>query len=159
VEILEDGSLDLPDPLLAELDLVVCAVHSHFRLSAEKQTERILRAMDNPHFDLLAHPTGRLIGSRDAYAVDLEGVIRAAAERGCFLELNARPERLDLSDLACKAAKEMGVKIAIATDAHAAGQLDNMRLGIAQARRGWLEPDDVLNARSWSALRALLRPR
>jgi DNA polymerase (family 10) len=157
VDILEDGSLDLPAEILRELDLVVCAVHSAFGLSRKKQTERILRAMDDPHFHVLAHPTGRLLGRREPYEVDLERLIEAAAERGCFLELNAQPERMDLPDVWCKAAREAGVKLAISTDAHSTDQLDTMRLGVGYARRGWLEPDDVLNTRSWPELEKLLR--
>lgn len=159
VDILEDGRLDLPDGLLSELDLVVCSVHSAFGLSRQKQTERILRAMDNPHFHVLAHPTGRLLGKREAYDVDLEKVIAAAAERGCSLELNAQPQRMDLGDVWCKAAKDAGVKLAVSTDAHSTDQLDYMRLGVGHARRGWLEKDDVLNTRSWPALAKLLRRR
>jgi DNA polymerase (family 10) len=159
VDILEDGSLDLPDDLLAELDLVVGAVHSHFGLSAEKQTERVLRAMDHPQLRVLAHPTGRLIGRRDAIALDMERVIAGAAERGCWLELNAQPQRLDLSDLAVRAARDQGVGIVVSTDAHAPDQLHHMRLGIAQARRGWLEKRDVVNTRGLAGLRQLLKRR
>ena len=159
VDILEDGSLDLPDEVLRELDLVVGAVHSHFGLARARQTERILRAMDHPRFHVLAHPTGRLLGEREAYAVDLERLVLGAAERGCFLELNAQPQRMDLTDVACRAAKQAGVKVAISTDAHAAEQLDFMRLGVGQARRGWLEADDVLNTRSWRELEKLLARR
>jgi DNA polymerase (family 10) len=156
VDILEDGSLDLPDEILEKLDLVVGAVHSGFNLPPEKQTERILRAMDNPHFNILAHPTGRLINARDPYEVDVERLIDAAAERGCFLELNAHPDRLDLKPSHCQAAKEKGVKIAISTDAHSTGNLAYMRLGVGQARRGWLEAGDVLNTRPWKQLKKLL---
>ncbi len=155
VDILEDGSLDLPDELLEQLDFTVCAVHYKFGLSRRKQTERILRAMDNHHFHILAHPTGRLINQRAAYDVDLERLLEGARERGCFLELNAHPERLDLDDRSCQLAKAAGVKIAISTDAHSAGDLDYMRLGVGQARRGWLEPADVINTRKLSALRKL----
>jgi DNA polymerase (family 10) len=157
VDILEDGSLDLPDDLLNELDLVVGAVHSSFQLSRTKQTERLLRAMDHPRFHILAHPSGRLLGEREPYAVDLERLIEGAAQRGCFLELNAQPKRLDLEDIYLKAAKEAGVKVAVSSDAHSAEQLDWMRLGIGQARRGWLTADDVLNARPWGELKRLLR--
>lgn len=159
VDILEDGSLDLPDELLAELDLVVGAVHSHFGLSTQRQTERLLRAMDHPDFHVLAHPTGRLIGRRDAISLDLERVIAGAAERGCWLELNAQPQRLDLSDVLVRAARDHGVGIAISSDAHAADQLGCMRLGIAQARRGWLTKPDVVNTKSLATLRRLLRRR
>ncbi len=157
VDILADGSLDLPDDLLAELDLVVGAVHSHFDLSAKRQTERILRAMDNARFHVLAHPTGRLVGGREPYAIDLDGIVEGAAERGCFLEINAQPRRLDLDDVAARSARERGVLLAISTDAHSAEQLDLMRHGVAQARRGWLTKRDVLNSRGLRALRKLLK--
>jgi len=145
VDILEDGSLDLPDELLKELDLCVCAVHYKFNLSREKQTERIIRAMENRYFTILAHPTGRMIGERDPYELDMEKIFRAAGENKCFIELSAHPKRLDLVDYHCKQAKEMGVKVAISTDSHSTGGLENMKYGIGQARRGWLEKDDVLN--------------
>ncbi len=145
VDILEDGRLDLPDSVLAELDLTVCSVHYRFNLPREKQTARILRAMDNPYFTILGHPTGRLINERDPYDVDLDRIIRHAAERGAILELNAQPSRLDLTDTACQQAKELGVKIAISTDAHTVHDLRFMRYGIDQARRGWLEAGDVVN--------------
>jgi DNA polymerase (family 10) len=157
VDILEDGTLDLPDSVLAKLDFTVCAVHYRFDLSSGRQTERILRAMDNPHFGVLAHPTGRLIGERDACAIDIERIVRGAGERGCLLELNAYPDRLDLNDAHCKLAREMGVKISLGTDAHSTEDLRFMRLGIGQARRGWLEAGDVANTRSLCALRKLLR--
>jgi DNA polymerase (family 10) len=157
VDILEDGSLDLPDDILEKLDLRICAIHSHFDLSRDKQTERIIRAMDNPNFNIMAHPTGRRIGGRDAYAMDMERVMQAALERGRFLEINAQPERLDLNDIYARRAKEMGLKLAISTDAHHVGGLAYMRFGITQARRGWLEAEDVLNTRSWEDLKALLK--
>jgi DNA polymerase (family 10) len=157
VDILKDGSLDLADDILKKLDVIIGAVHSDFKLSRSKQTDRILRAMDNPLFNILAHPSGRLINRREAYEVDLERLIEAAAERNCFMELNAHPDRLDLNDVFCKTAKEMGVKIAVSTDAHSVDSLDHMRLGILQARRGWLEADDVLNTRSWKELKKLLK--
>lgn len=157
VDILEDGSLDLPGDILRELDLTVCAVHYKFGMSAAKQTDRIIRAMDNPYFNILAHPTGRLMDQREAYALDMERLMQAALDRGCFLELNAQPERLDLTDVHCRMAKEMGLKVAIATDAHTTSTLDYMRFGVGQARRGWLEPDDVLNSRSLKGLKALLK--
>jgi DNA polymerase (family 10) len=157
VDIREDGSLDLPDSVLKELDITTCSVHAKFNLSKEKQTERILRAMENPYFYIMGHPTGRLINERAPYDVDMERLMAAAKDRNCFMELNAQPERLDLNEIHCKAAKEMGVKIAICTDAHSIHELDNMRFGIGQARRGWLEPEDVLNTRSWEALKKLLK--
>lgn len=157
VDILEDGSLDLPDTLLKQLDLTVGAVRSHFHLSAEKQTERILRAMENPYVTILAHPTGRLLNERDPYPLDMEKIMLASLQYGCFLELNASPSRLDLHDLHCKMAKEIGVKIAISTDAHHSSHLDFMRFGIDQARRGWLEPADILNTRTLTELLPLLK--
>jgi DNA polymerase (family 10) len=156
VDILEDGSLDLEDGILKELDLVICAVHYYTNLSEKKQTERIIRAMDNQYFNILAHPTGRLLGSRAPYPLDIERVMKAAKERGCYLEINADPERLDLHDIHCKMAKEIGLKIPISTDAHTVSGLDHMRLGVAQARRGWLSADDVLNTLSWGELKRLL---
>ncbi len=157
VDILEDGSLDLPDDILSELDLTVCAVHYKFNLSREKQTERIIRAMDNPCFNILAHPTGRLINERRPYEVDMERIIRAAKERGCFMELNAHPLRLDLRDADCRMAKEIGVKVVISTDAHSTDDLALMRFGVLEARRGWLEAGDVLNTGSWEEMRKLLK--
>lgn len=156
VDILEDGRLDLPDSILQRLDLVVAAVHQRFDLPRERQTERLLRAMDHRHFTILAHPTGRLIGERAAYAVDLPRLIRHARQRGCFIELNAHPSRLDLDDNGCMAAKAEGVLISINADAHSAAELDHLRFGIGQARRAWLQATDVLNARPLEALRPLL---
>ena len=158
VDILEDGRLDLPDNVLARLDLVVGAVHSKFDLSRAKQIERILRAMDSPYFTLLAYPTGRLIERRAPYDVDMSRIIREAKNRGCFLELNANPERLDLLDTYCQMAKEEGVLISINSDAHSTYDFANLRFGIGQARRGWLEKKDVLNTRSLEELRKLIKP-
>jgi len=157
VDILKDGSLDLPDEILKELDLTVCSVHYNRNLSQKKQTERIIRAMDNPHFNILAHPTGRLIDEREPYEVDLEKIMEAARDRGCFLEINAHPDRLDLSSRYCKLAKEIGLKVIISTDAHSLTDLDFMRFGVYQARRGWLETEDVINTRSWEQLRKMLQ--
>ena len=157
VDILEDGKLDLPDSILQQLDLTVCAVHYKFDLPRKRQTERIIRAMDNPCFNILAHPGGRLINSRESCDIDMERLMQAAKERGCILELNAQPKRLDLDDSRCKLAKDIGVRLAISTDAHSTGNLDYMRFGIDQARRGWLEAGDVINTRSLSQLRKLLR--
>jgi DNA polymerase (family 10) len=157
VDILEDGALDLPDSILSRLDLVVGAIHSYFGLSQSRQTERILRAMDHPHFTILAHPTGRLLLERDAFDVDMARIIRAARARGCFLELNAYPDRLDLNDLHCRMAKAEGVSVSINSDAHRVEDFANLRFGVGQARRGWLEKKDVLNTRPLSALRRLLK--
>ena len=157
VDILGDGSLDLDSGILAELDFAICAVHSQFELPRSKQTARILRAMDNPRCTILAHPTGRLLNERLPYDVDMEAIVRAAKERGCVLEVNAQPERLDLNDEHCRMAKEFGVRFAISTDAHSTATLDFMRYGVDQARRGWLEPKDVVNTRGLAELRKLLR--
>lgn len=156
VDILENGTLDLPDELLERLDLTVCAVHYKFNLSRKRQTERILRAMDNRNFNDLAHPTGRLINERPPYEINLEKIMKATAAQGCFLEVNAHPHRLDLTDEACFMAREMGVGVVIATDAHSTDCLDFMRFGVDQARRGWLEAHDVLNTRPLQQLRTLL---
>ncbi len=156
VDILEDGSLDLPDDSLRRLDLAICSIHSKFDLSREKQTERIIRAMDNPYFTIMAHPTGRRIGERAPYDVDMERVMEAALERGCFLEINAYPDRLDLNDVYAKMAQDMGLKLAISTDAHRVDELNYMPYGVGQARRGWLEARDVLNTHALSDLRSLL---
>ncbi len=156
VDILEDGSLDLPDEVLQELDLTVCSVHYKFNLSLKQQTDRICKAMESPYFTILAHPTGRLLGQREPYQVDMEEVVKAAQRNGRILEVNAHPERLDLHDIHCKMAKDMGVKVAVSTDTHRLGDLDYMRFGVGQARRGWLEADDVVNTRSVTELRKLL---
>lgn len=157
VDILEDGRLDLPDSVLKELDFTVCAIHYGFGYSRARQTARILRAMDNPYFSILAHPTGRLINARDACDIDLERVLEAARERNCVMELNAQPDRLDLDERGCRLAKEIGVKVAISTDAHRVADLDLARLGVDQARRGWLEPGDVVNTLPLTDLRRVLQ--
>jgi DNA polymerase (family 10) len=157
VEILEDGTLDLPDSVLARLDLVVGTVHSYFNLPFEKQTERILRAMDHRYFSMLAHPTGRLIDEREPYQVDMTRIIHKARDRGCFLELNSNPRRLDLYDIYCQVARAEGVLVSINSDAHSINDFSFLAFGVGQARRGWLEKDDVLNTRSLTLLRKLLK--
>lgn len=157
VDILEDGALDLHDSVLRELDLCVCSIHSRFNLSFQKQTDRILRAMDNPYFTIFGHPTGRIVNRRMPYEYDFEKVVKRAAQRGCFLEINSTPDRLDIHDHLVRTAKAEGVKIAVDTDAHSVGDLKFIRFGIGQARRGWLSRDDVLNTRSLKKLRELLR--
>jgi len=156
LDILADGSLDLPNDVLKELDLTVCSVHYKFDLPRRKQTERILRAMGNRYFNILGHATGRLINEREGYEVDIERILEEAANTGCIVELNAQPKRLDIPDVYCKLAKELGVKIAISTDSHTTANLDFMRYGIDQARRGWLEPPDVVNTRRLPELKKLL---
>ena len=152
VDILEDGSLDLPDAVLADLDLCLCALHTALDLDEDTQTERVLRALDNPHVHVLAHPTGRRINERPPIEIDLGRVMEAALDRGCVLELNAQPERLDLSDVYCKRAKELGLPLVIGADAHAADGLDVLHYGVDQARRGWLEAGDVLNTKPWDEI-------
>jgi len=158
VDVLEDGSLDLPDSVLKGLDLVVGAVHSAFTLPRRRQTERILRALDNRYFTLLAHPSGRLLGERDAMDADWLRIIRAARQRGCFLELNAQPDRLDLDDVHARMAREEGVLVAVNSDAHSTFDFAHLRYGVGQARRAWLEPKDVLNTRGLRDLRRLIAP-
>ena len=157
VDILKDGRLDLPDTSLAKLDVVVAAVHSYFDLPREAQTDRVIRAMSNRHVSIIAHPTGRLIGEREPYEIDMERVIAAAHDLGCHLEVNSQPDRLDLNDNHIHAAKQAGVKLAISTDAHSADAYECIRFGIDQARRGWLTADDVLNTRPLAELRRILR--
>jgi DNA polymerase (family 10) len=158
VDIMEDGSLDLPDWVLSQTDIVVCAIHHRFKLSQQKQTERLIRAIsDKPYFVILAHPTGRLLGEREPYDMDMERLMKAAHEQGCVMELNTQPERLDLTDVHCKMAKDIGVMVAISTDAHSINDLDFMRYGVIQARRGWLEAADLLNTRNRKELLKIIR--
>jgi DNA polymerase (family 10) len=157
VDILKDGDLDLPDATLAKLDVVVASVHSFFDLPREAQTARVIRAMQNRHVSIIGHPTGRLIGSRPPYEIDMERVIAAARELGCCLEINAQPDRLDLNDIHAHAAREAGVRVVISTDSHSASGFRNMRFGVDQARRAWLTPEDVINTRPLGELRKMLR--
>ncbi|PTX59308.1 DNA polymerase (family 10) [Melghirimyces profundicolus] len=157
MDILPDGSLDFPDEVLEELDLVIASVHSGFRQDGKTLTRRILNALENPHVHILAHPTGRLINRRDPYEVDLDRIFEAARKTKTILELNSNPNRLDLKDLHLKRAKEeYGLHFSINTDAHSPEMLDFIRLGIATARRGWLEADDVINTFSLDRLRKRL---
>lgn len=157
VDILEDGALDLPDSVLRELDVVVGAVHYGLDMPRTRQTRRLLKALDNPRLHILAHPTGRLIDSRRPMDYDFERILRAAKEACCCLEVDSQPERLDLDDVHCKLAKEMGVRLVISSDAHSAGGLALIRFGVDQARRGWLEARDVLNTQSLDGLLAGLK--
>ena len=157
VDILEDGSLDLPDSILKKLDLRVCCIHYKFNLSREKQMKRLLTAMDNPYFNIWGHPTAREINKRNPIDVDMGKLMDAALEKGCFMEINSAPKRLDLHDVHCKMAKERGLKLSISTDAHSPAQLPNLKYGINQARRGWLEADDILTTRSADELLKLLK--
>lgn len=159
VDIKSDGSLDYPDSILKELDIVIAAIHSGFKQSREQITARILKAMDNPYVSILTHPTGRLIGSRQAYDVDMEKVLGQARKNGVAVEINGFPERLDLDDIHTKTAVEMGVKLVISTDAHSKEQLDFIRYGVAVARRGWAEKNDILNTLSADKLLKALKRR
>lgn len=159
VDILEDGQLDLSDEVLAQLDLAVCSIHSKFNLSREKQTERILNAMDNPYFTILGHPSGRLIGKRRPYEVDMEAVLKKAKEVGCFVELNSQPLRMDLNEVYAKMAKDIGVKVSLSSDSHTAESLRYIKYGVGQARRGWLEKNDVINTKSLAQLKKLIKLR
>jgi DNA polymerase (family 10) len=157
LDILSDGKLDLPDSILKDLDLRVCAVHYKFDLPRKKQTDRIIKAMDNKYFNVLAHPTGRMINKRPPYELDMEKIMKAAKDRGCALEVNSHPQRLDLSDIDCRTAKDMGVKLAISTDAHSTSDISLMKYGIWQARRGWIEPEDVINTGNLTELKKFLK--
>jgi DNA polymerase (family X) len=145
VDILADGSLDLSDSVLEQMDLVIASVHSHFNQSPAEMTDRLLKAIENPNTSLIGHPTGRILLRRDAYPFDIDSVLKAAAERKVAMELNAYPDRLDLCDRHLRLAKQYRVKIVINTDSHHTSHLDNIRYGVLQARRAWLSKDDVLN--------------
>lgn len=158
-DILEDGSLDLPDSVLKKLDFVLGTIHAHFELSEPKQTKRILKAFDNPLLTGLAHPTARHIGKREPIHFDVEKVFGAAAEGGIFLEVNGQPARLDLNDVLCRHAKDMGVMLALSSDSHSSSDLAKIRFAVGQARRGWVEATDVINTRPLAAFLKLLRKR
>ncbi|MCD6539165.1 MAG: DNA polymerase/3'-5' exonuclease PolX [Candidatus Omnitrophica bacterium] len=146
VDILSDGSLDYPDEVLKELDLVVAAIHTGFKQSKSQLTRRILSAIKNKYVHIIAHPTGRLFGVRDSYEIDLDEILSACSDYNVALEINAYPQRLDLNDINCKKAKEKKVKLAIGTDAHIIEQLSAIELGVWIAQRGWLEKEDLLNS-------------
>jgi len=156
VDILPDGKLDYPDSLLKEIDIVFASIHSHFKMGRSDMTKRIISAMKNRYVHVLSHPTGRLIGQREAYEVDLDAVLKAAKDTGTFVELNGNPIRLDLDDIHCRKAKELGILIAITTDSHSVTQLDLMRYGVLAARRGWLEKKDILNCFPYEKLIKML---
>jgi DNA polymerase (family 10) len=143
--IMQDGSIDIDDKVLAKLDYVIAGAHSHFKMPIEKMTERIIKAMENPHVDIISHPTGRLIKKREEYQIDVERILEAAKETKTALEINSYPERLDLKDVYIKRAKEEGVKMVINTDSHNPSQLHYIEYGISQARRGWAEKEDIIN--------------
>lgn len=145
VDILKDGSLDYPDEILAQLDVVVCSIHSYFNLDRTEMTERMLAAIENPYTQIIAHPTGRLLLRRDALDYDMEKVLDACAKHGVAMECNSYPDRLDLKDVYLRMCKERGVKVVISTDSHNTGNLSFIRYGVTTARRGWLEKKDVIN--------------
>jgi DNA polymerase (family 10) len=157
VDIRADGSLDLPDEILAELDVVVAAVHSAMGQEQEKMTGRIIKTMENPHVDIIAHPTGRLLGAREAIALDMEAVFEAAVRTDTALEINAMPDRLDLKDIHIFRARELGVRLTLGTDAHATEHLPLMRFGVGIARRGWAGSGHVLNTLPVEGVLAVLK--
>ena len=159
VEILADGRLDYPDEVLAELDMVVASLHSSLRQPGEKITQRLLKAISNPHVDMVGHPTGRLIGSREPADLDIETILRAAAEHGVILEINAHPDRLDLNDVHARLAVDMGCLVAINSDAHHPDHLALREYGVGIARRAWIEPESVVNTWPIERLLAWLRSR
>lgn len=156
VDIHSDGSLDYPDDVLKEMDIVIAAVHSGFKQPKEKITSRIMKACENPYVNIIAHPTGKLWGARYEYDLDFEALFKVAKDTGTALEINSFPQRLDLNDRHSRMAKDFGVKLAINTDAHIAEQLETMKYGIAVARRGWLEKSDILNTFSYDRLKSIL---
>ncbi len=157
VDILADGTLDLSDAVLEQMDIVIASVHSHFNQSPSEMTDRLLKAVQNPNTSLLGHPTGRLLLRREAYAFDIDAVLKSAAKKKVAVELNAYPDRLDLGDRNLRLAKEHGVKIVINTDSHHTSHLDKIRFGILQARRAWLTKEDVLNTLPLSKFSAAMK--
>jgi len=157
VDIRSDGRLDFPDDILSQMDIVVASIHSGFRQSKERITGRLAAAMRNPYVSVIAHPTGRLIGERDPYDVDMGEVLKVAKETGTAIEINAYPLRLDLNDVHVKSAKEIGVRLVISTDTHIVSQFEYMSYGVSIARRGWLEKQDVLNTLGYKSLMKALK--
>jgi DNA polymerase (family X) len=157
VDIKSDGTLDFPDSILQKLDIVIAAIHSGFKQERGQLMDRLTRAMKNPHVNIIAHPTGRIIGYREPYAIDMQEIIKAAAKTNTALEINASPERMDLNDIYVKSAKEKGVLLSIGTDAHQLSSMDNMAYGVSIARRGWLEKNHLLNTFSLPELRSRLK--
>ncbi|HEY7183923.1 MAG TPA: PHP domain-containing protein, partial [Blastocatellia bacterium] len=159
VDILADGRLDYPEEILARFDVVVAAVHSSFRQSRDRMTKRLVEAISNPYVHILAHPLTRLMGSREPIEFDFERIVEAAVGAGVALELNSQPLRLDLTDTMARAAQEAGARLAINTDAHTVGQLELIRYGVSQARRGWVEAGQVVNTWAWAKLSRWLTER
>ena len=154
-----DGGLDYPDELLAQLDWVIASIHTSFRIPHREMTKRVIAAAENPHVDCIGHLTGRLLLRREPYDVDVEEVAAAAAASGTMIEINGNPNRRDLSEHHARLAAEAGVKIVLNTDAHGTDTLSNMAYAVATARRAWLEPRQVANARPWGQFRKLLKRR
>jgi len=159
VDILKDGELDYSDEILAQLDVVVCSVHSYMNLDAAEMTERLLAAIENPYTQIIAHPTGRLLLRREAYPYDMEKVLDACARNGVAMECNSYPDRLDLRDVNLRMCRERGVKVVISTDAHSTGHLPLIKYGVTTARRGWLSKADVVNTLPPEEFLAALRPK
>ena len=159
VDILKNGRLDLDEEVLAQLDVVVCSVHSFMNMDRSEMTERLLGAIENPYTQIIAHPTGRLLLRREGYAYDMEKILDAAKQHGVAMECNAYPDRLDLNDVHLRMAKERGVRITISTDAHATKNLEFMKYGVGMARRGWIEAKDVMNTLPYSEFLRALRPK
>ncbi len=143
--IMSDGSIDIKDEVLQQLDYVIGGVHSQMKMTKSEMTERIIKAMKNPNVDIISHPTGRIIKRRDEYQIDFDEILKVAKETGTILEINSSPDRLDLKDTNIRKAKEMGIKMIINTDSHQKEQLHLIEFGIAQARRGWAEKQDIIN--------------
>ncbi len=159
MEIKADGALDYPDDVLAVLDVVIASLHTSLRQPRKQVTERLLKAIQNPHVDIIGHPTGRMIPDREGADLDMEAVMLAALEHDVVLEINAHPARLDLNDVHTRRAVELGVKLAINTDAHSAEDMDLMQFGVATARRGWVEAGSVINTWQTDSLLDWLKKR
>jgi DNA polymerase (family 10) len=159
VDIMKDGSLDYSGELLAQLDVVVCSIHSYFNLERAAMTDRMLAAIENPYTQIIAHPTGRLLLRRDPIDYDMEKILDACAKHGVAMECNSYPDRLDLKDVYLRMCKDRGVKVVISTDSHNAGNLSLIRYGVTTARRGWLEARDVINTLPTDKFLAALRPK
>jgi len=159
VDILKDGALDMDQEVLAQLDVVLCSIHSYMNLDRKAMTDRMLAAIENPYTQIIAHPTGRILLRRDSFEYDMELILKNARERGVAMECNSHPERLDLRDTHLRMAKDAGVKIVISTDAHSTSNLSLIEFGVRTARRGWIEPKDVLNTLPCDKLLAALRPK
>ncbi|MEK7203765.1 MAG: DNA polymerase/3'-5' exonuclease PolX, partial [Patescibacteria group bacterium] len=157
VDILKDGKMDISDEVLSKLDVVGGAVHSHFNLPEKEQTQRIIRAMENPNVDIIFHPTGRMVQKREAYKVDMDELIKAAKRTKTIMEIDAYPSRLDLKDEYIRKAVEAGVKLSIDSDAHSTIHFQYLEFGIGQARRGWAEAKDIINTRGWKEMLGLLK--